>query len=139
MFNASRCSLASVGSSYHSWEEPEIGSLQNLYDYEDSQLRNTANSEPTFVGSSDDSEEIVLKYAGHTRYDIATIHTKLVDMAVQLHTQAARTALSSTTTVVANTTGPESISDVSTDGQADTVVSILKPCCMVYLLTIVSL
>ena len=37
MLNSSRSSLASIGSSFHSWGEPEIGNLQRLYDYEKSQ------------------------------------------------------------------------------------------------------
>lgn len=91
MLNSSCSSLASVGSSFHSLEEPDVGSLQRLYDYEDSQRAadqsasasgTSVGSDPTLVGSDDNAEEILLKFTGLTKADIAAIHTRLVDEAI---------------------------------------------------------
>jgi serine/arginine repetitive matrix protein 2 len=91
MLNSSCSSLASVGSSFHSLEEPEAGSLQCLYDYEGSQRAanqsasasgTSVGSDPTLVGSDDNAEEILLKFTGLTKVEIAAIHARLVDVAI---------------------------------------------------------
>ena len=83
MLNSSRSSLASIGSSFHSWGEPEIGNLQRLYDYEESQRvgnqsgsasGTSVGSDPTLVGSDDNVEDILLKYH-HVFHDRNTIHS----------------------------------------------------------------
>lgn len=67
--------------------------------------QHTASELTIMVGSSDDSEEIVHMYTGLTWYDIAAIHAKLVDMLCSRGCRRHGTALSSTTTMVANTAG----------------------------------
>ena len=130
LLNSSRSSVARIGSSFHSWEEPEIGSLQRLYDYEESQhvgnqsasaSGTSVGSDPTLVGSDDNAEEILLKHTGLTKVDIAAMHASLVDIACskprQRSSQAELAAAKDFT--IAN-------ADTSSDLQGDTVVSIWR-------------
>ena len=89
LLNSSHRSVAGVGSSFHSWEEPKIGSLQRLYDYESQRAGNqsasasgtSVDSDPTLVGSDDKAEEIYLKHTGLTKVDIAATQASVVDIA----------------------------------------------------------
>lgn len=122
MWNSSRSSLASVGSSYHSWEEPELGSLQQIYDYEESQISGSQTASGTTTHGSDrtladdNSEEILYRHTGLTKGDIAVIHTKLVDMALN----KAPKKLSEVSTLPKS--GADSLSSSLSEAQADTVV-----------------
>ena len=130
LLNSSRSSVASVGSSFHSWEEPEIGSLQRLYVYEESQhvgnqsasaSGTSVGSDPTLVGSDDNAKEILLKHTGLTKVDIAAMHASLVNIACskprRRSSQAELAAAKDFT--IAN-------ADTSSDLQGDTVVSIWR-------------
>jgi hypothetical protein len=115
--NSSRSSLASVGSSYHSWEEPEIGSLQALYDYEESRKSpKRIDSDPTLVGTDDSAEEILQKHTGLTQSDINTMHLRLVEMILNPR---------QTTANDPPTTQVHAIESSDSDAQADTVVCLV--------------
>ena len=128
MLNSSCSFLSSIGSSFHSWGEPEIGNLQRLYDYEESQRvgnqsgsasGTSVGSDPTLVGSDDNVEEILLKYTGLTKVDIAAMHTSLVDVALS----KPRRGYSKTEPAAAKDCAiPKA--DPFSDLQADTVVRI---------------
>ncbi|KAF8301109.1 hypothetical protein DL93DRAFT_545473 [Clavulina sp. PMI_390] len=149
MFNSSRSSLESTGSSYHSWREAESGSLQALYDYEDAQEQerdresqtavdtstssgNSGASRTTTLSSSDrtvvdellNSEEILFKTTGLTKSDIAVIHNKLVDMALNKSRRGALVVAgngNSNGRVESSDGKTSSIMESGSDGQADTV------------------
>ncbi|KAJ3512524.1 hypothetical protein NLJ89_g3468 [Agrocybe chaxingu] len=88
--NSSRSSLDSVGSSFHSWDEPD----QLLSVFSDSKEQQPAwhdfyadkSSSATPSGSSPegddcDAEEVIMRYGGLKKVDIAAIQEKLVTAA----------------------------------------------------------
>jgi len=88
--NSSRSSLDSVGSSFHSWDEPDkvLGIFSDSKDqpvvWHDFDRDRTSSATPS-GGSPDeeewDAEEIIQRYAGLKKSDIAAVQEKLVTAA----------------------------------------------------------
>lgn len=83
--NSSRSSLDSVGSSFHSWDEPEkvfsvfSDSKENQLLWHD--LADLDKSSSTTAGDESDAEDVLKRYGGLKKSDIASIQDKLVNAA----------------------------------------------------------
>lgn len=155
MLNSSRSSLISVGSSYHSTDEPELGSLQGIWDYEEARQAQAqaqregprrTDSDFTLVGTDngkvnsaavpeESPAEVLKRLTGLTPADILAMHYKLVDMVLNPSPATALNGVivkahdseeEKTNGNVNESGGQKSrvVSELSSDGHGDTVVSL---------------